>query len=160
MHESTPSSSSGRRGNMDGHSGHSQQQSSEDASPPDYRLDEGPPAAADASSTARTASSRGRGRGRQSGQRKSTSSTDAPRRSGRRSLNAGSRSVEHSTAGSSGGGGSIRDSAHDRPRGDEIRTGESYFNIRGSRARGDGKEGPPRKKRKVERTYADGVIIQ
>ncbi|EJK47452.1 hypothetical protein THAOC_33822 [Thalassiosira oceanica] len=89
-------------------------------------------------------------------QRKSTSSTDAPRRSGRRSLNAGSRSVEHSTAGSSGGGGSIRDSAHDRPRGDEIRTGESYFNIRGSRARGDEEDGPPRQKRKVERTYADG----
>ncbi|EJK62991.1 hypothetical protein THAOC_16378 [Thalassiosira oceanica] len=88
--------------------GHSQQQSSEDASPPDERLDEGAPAAADASSTARTASSRGRGRGRRgrpSGQRKPTSSTEAPRRSGRRSLSASSRSVEHSTAGSPGGSG-------------------------------------------------------
>ena len=64
--------------------------------------------------------------------------------------------MEHSTAGSSGGGGSIRDSAHDRPRGDEIRTGAGYFQIRGSRARGDGEDGPPRQKRKVERTYADG----
>ena len=142
---------------------HSQQQRSEDAAPPDDRLHEGAPAApaADASSSARTAARRGRGRPpKGKGREKSeTSSTEArPRRSTRRSRSAGGRSAERSTADSSVGGGSIRDSAHDRPRGDEIRTGGGYFQIRGwSTAPGDNEEeGPPRQRRKVRWSYEDG----
>ncbi|EJK43768.1 hypothetical protein THAOC_37755, partial [Thalassiosira oceanica] len=139
---------------------HSQQQSSEDASPPDDRLDEGAPAVTDASPTARTASSGGQGQGCPSGQWKPTSSTEAPRCSGRRSRSAGTRSVEHSTAGSSGGGGSIIwDSAHDKTRGKDVHTGTGDFQIRGSRARGDDKEGPPQQRRKAAGVREEGVFV-
>ncbi|EJK48767.1 hypothetical protein THAOC_32407 [Thalassiosira oceanica] len=75
---------------------------------------------------------------------------------------AGSCSTECGTAGSSGGGGSVRDSAHNPTRGKDVHTGMGYFQILGSRARGDNvlcpdnEKGPPRRRRRVERTYADG----
>ncbi|EJK64836.1 hypothetical protein THAOC_14387, partial [Thalassiosira oceanica] len=73
------------------------------------------------------------------------------------SRGAGGRSAE--STGSSGGGESIRDSAHDRPRGDEIRTGESYFRRRGSRARGDEDDGPPPRRRRVEWVVYTGQVV-
>ncbi|EJK50891.1 hypothetical protein THAOC_29997 [Thalassiosira oceanica] len=139
-----------------GMDGHPPQQSSDDTPPPDDRLDEDAPAATDASSTARTAPRRGRRKGWRKDKGKDTSSTrDPPRRSKRMSRGAGGRSAE--STGSSGGGESIRDSAHDRPRGDEIRTGESYFQRRGSRApRDNEEEEPPRQRQKVQWSYVDG----
>ncbi|EJK55821.1 hypothetical protein THAOC_24403 [Thalassiosira oceanica] len=138
--------------------GHPPQQSSDVTPPPDDRLDEDAPATTDASSTARAAPRRGRRKGWRKDKGKDTSSTRDPRRSTRRSLSAGGHSSERSTAGSSGGGGSIWDSAHDCPRGDEIRTGESYFNIRrwSSAPRDNEEEEPPRQRRKVQWSYVDG----
>ncbi|EJK68556.1 hypothetical protein THAOC_10251 [Thalassiosira oceanica] len=109
-------------------------------------------------STARTTARRGRGRppkGRSKGN--DPSSTLVPRRSSRRSRSADGHSAERSTAGRSGGGGSIQDSAHDRPRGDGIRSGAGYFRTRGSHARGDNEgEGPPRRRQKVQWSYPNG----
>ncbi|EJK57636.1 hypothetical protein THAOC_22298, partial [Thalassiosira oceanica] len=54
----------------------------------------------------------------------------------------------------------IRDSAHDHPRGDEIRTGESYFQRRGSRApRDNEEEEPPRQRRRVEWVVYTGQVL-
>ncbi|EJK46085.1 hypothetical protein THAOC_35270 [Thalassiosira oceanica] len=138
--------------------GHPPQQSSDDTPPPDGLLDEGASSAADASSTARTAARRGRGRPPKGKGREK--STVAPRRSRRRSGSLGEHSAESSsTTGRSGGGGSIRDSAHNPTRGQGVRDGGSFFQIRGSRARGDEEDGPRRRRRKVQLEYPDGSYV-
>ena len=143
-----------QQSNMDGHP---QKQSSEDAPLPDDLFDAGASSAADALSTDRTAARRGRGRppkGKGKGKEKSTKKD--LRRSRRRSGSLGGRSAEcSSTAGRSGGGGSIRDSAHDPTRGRGVQTGATYSKPRGS-ARGDEEDGPPRRRRKIQRKYQDG----
>ncbi|EJK43685.1 hypothetical protein THAOC_37846 [Thalassiosira oceanica] len=127
--------------------GHTQKQSSEDAPLPDDRLDERAPAATDASSTARTAH-----RGCQPGWRKGNNASSKGRPL---VIQAGSISAECGTAGSSGGGGSIRDSAHNLTRGKDVHTGRGYFQIRGSRAHGDDVSCPDNEKG-PQRTFADG----